>query len=179
MNTGTKRLTVLEIESREFARRMRGYDPQSVRAFLQEISVHYEEILTENHRMREEHLSLREEVERFRTLENTLKESLLLAQKSADETRHNAHREAELILKEARLQAENLESEAKRKIAHLTAQIEQLQTRRRSLITELRVLLQSHIQSLEHFETSGNGRADSDEPEIPDFAAVSVAAEVE
>lgn len=172
MKTAAKRLTVLEIESREFAHRMRGYDPQAVRAFLQEISVHYEEILTENHRMREEQMTLREEVERFRTLENTLKESLLLAQKSADETRHNAHKEAELILKEARMQAENIESEALRKITHLTAQIEQLQARRQALVTELRVFLQSHLQSLEHFETSDNGVVTPDEPMTSDFAAV-------
>jgi cell division initiation protein len=172
MNTGAKRLTVLAIESREFPRRIRGYDSQAVRAFLQEVSVHYEEILTENHRLREDQVSLREEVERFRTLENTLKESLLLAQKSADETRHNAHKEAELILKEAHMQADNIELEAQQKIAHLSSQIEHLQSRRRSLITEMRVLLQSHIQSLEYFEASDNGKTSSDEKAVPDFAAV-------
>lgn len=177
MNTGGKRLTVLEIESREFGRRMRGYDPQSVRAFLQEVSVHYEEILTENHRMREDQITLREEVERFRTLENTLKESLLLAQKSADETRHNAHKEAELILKEARMQAESIESEALQRIGHLTAQIEQLQARRQALLTELRVFLQAHLQSVDQFETSGNGVVVSDDPMPSDFAAVAEARE--
>lgn len=172
MNTGGKRLTVLEIESREFAHRMRGYDPQAVRAFLQEVSVHYEEILTENYRMREDQITLREEVERFRTLENTLKESLLLAQKSADETRHNAHKEAELILKEARMQAENIESEALQRIGQLTSQIEQLQARRQALMTELRVFLQAHLQSVDQFETSGNGVVVSDESIPSDLAAV-------
>jgi len=147
-----KRLTVLEIETKKFRRRLRGYDPVAVDAFLQEVAVHYEEVLTENHQLREELIGLREEVQRYRTLENTLKESLLLAQKSADETRANAHREAELILHEARRQAEQIRREAEAQVQRLLREIEALETRKRAAVMELRALLLSHMQALEPFE---------------------------
>jgi cell division initiation protein len=62
-----KRLTVLEIETKKFRRRWRGYDPAAVDAFLQQVAAHYEEVLTENHQLREELIGLREEVQRYRT----------------------------------------------------------------------------------------------------------------
>lgn len=144
-----KRLTVLEIETKKFRRRLRGYDPTAVDAFLQEVAAHYEEVLTENHQLREELIGLREEVQRYRTLENTLKESLLLAQKSADETRANAHREAELILREAHLQAEQVRREAEARVQHLLKEIEALESRKRAALLELRSILLAHLQALE------------------------------
>ncbi len=145
----TKRLTVLEIESKKFRKRIRGYDPQAVEAFIQEVAIHYEELLTENHRMREELIGLREEVQRYRTIENTLKESLVLAQRSADETRSNAHKEAELILRQAQNQAEQMRQEAQERIAHLSHEIELLEARKRSILMELRALLLTHLQALD------------------------------
>ncbi len=144
-----KRLTVLDIETKKFPKRFRGYDPVRVDAFLQEVAAHYEELLTENHRMREELIGLREEVERFRTLESTLKEALVLAQRSADETRANAHKEAELILQEARQQAERIQREAEERIQHLAKEAEELEARKRAILMELRALLLSHLQALE------------------------------
>ncbi|GBC92957.1 Septum site-determining protein DivIVA [bacterium HR15] len=147
-----KRLTVLEIETKKFRRRLRGYDPVAVDAFLQEVAAHYEEVLTENHQLREELIGLREEVQRYRTLENTLKESLVLAQKSADETRANAHREAELIMREARLQADQVRREAEARVQQLMREIESLEARKRAVILELRALLLAHLQALEPIE---------------------------
>jgi len=147
-----KRLTVLEIETKKFRRRLRGYDPVAVDAFLQEVAAHYEEVLTENRQLREELIGLREEVQRYRTLEHTLKEALVLAQKSADETRANAHREAELILREARLQAEQIHQEAEARRQQLLQEIEALEQRKRSALLELRSLLLAHLQALEPLE---------------------------
>lgn len=144
-----KRLTVLEIETKKFRKRLRGYDPVQVDAFLQLVATHYEEILTENHQMREELIGLREETQRYRAMENTLKESLVLAQKSADETRANAHKEAELILREARLQAESVQQSAQARIHQLNQQIEALEARKRAVIMELRALLLSHLKALD------------------------------
>lgn len=144
-----KRLTVLEIESKKFRKRLRGYDPAQVDAFLQLVASHYEEVLTENHRMREELLGLREEVQRYRAMESTLKEALVLAQKSADETRANAHKEAELILREARLQAERIQQEAQARVEQLQKEIETLESHKRAALLEFRALLLSHLQALE------------------------------
>jgi len=144
-----RRLTVLEIETKRFRKRLRGYDPAAVDAFLQEVAAHYEEVLTENHRLREEVIGLRQEAERYRAIEDALKESLVLAQRSADETRSNAHKEAELILREAQLKAEQIVREAEVRAQRVLAETEALEVRKRTVLMELRGLLLTHLHALE------------------------------
>lgn len=144
-----RRITVLEIETKKFRKRLRGYDPTAVDAFLQEVAAHYEEVVTENHRMREELIGLRQEAERYKAMEDALKESLVLAQRSADETRSNAHKEAELILREAHLKAEQIVREAEERARRTLAETEQLEARKRAAAMELRALLLTHLQALE------------------------------
>ncbi|MDM7461552.1 MAG: DivIVA domain-containing protein [bacterium] len=144
-----RRITVLEIETKTFRKRLRGYDPTAVAAFLQEVAAHYEEVVTENHRMREELVGLRQESERYRAMEDALKESLVLAQRSADETRSNAHKEAELIVREAQLKAEQIVREAETRAQRLLAETEHLEARKRAAAMELRALLLTHLQALE------------------------------
>lgn len=144
-----RRITVLEIETKKFRKRLRGYDPTAVDAFLQEVAAHYEEVVTENHRMREELIGLRQEAERYKAMEDALKESLVLAQRSADETRGNAHKEAELIVREAQLKAEQIVREAEERARRLLTETEAIEARKRAAVLELRALLLTHLQALE------------------------------
>lgn len=162
-----RRLTVLEIESKKFRKRLRGFDTVAVNAFLQEVAAHYEELVTENHRLREEVVGLRQEAERYRAMEAALKESLVLAQRSADETRTNAHKEAELILHEARLKAEQILQEAQARAQRLIAETETLEARKRAVLMELRGLLLAHLHALETHDaepTSGVALAETATP---------------
>lgn len=165
-----RRITVLEIETKRFRKRLRGYDPIAVEAFLQEVAAHYEEVITENHRMREELIGLRQEAERYKAMEDALKESLVLAQRSADETRSNAHKEAELILREAQLKAEQIVREAEERAQRMLAETEHLEARKRAAAMELRALLLTHLQALEQF-TGEVGRAVALTQPTPDSAS--------
>ena len=147
-----RRLTVLEIETKKFRKRLRGYDPVAVQAFLQEVAAHYEEVVTENRRLREESVGLRQEAERYRAMEDALKESLVLAQRSADETRSNAHKEAELILREAHLKAEQIVREAETRAQRILAETEALEARKRAVLMDLRGLLLAHLHALEQHD---------------------------
>jgi len=152
-----RRLTVLEIETKTFRKRLRGYDPVAVQAFLQEVAAHYEEVVTENRRLREESVGLRQEAERYRAMEDALKESLVLAQRSADEIRSNAHKEAELILREARLKAEQIVREAETRAQRIITETEALEARKRAVLMELRGLLLAHLHALERHDAEPTG----------------------
>lgn len=162
-----RRITVLEIETKRFRKRLRGYDPTAVDAFLQEVAAHYEEVITENHRLREELIGLRQEAERYKAMEDALKESLVLAQRSADETRSNAHKEAELILREAHLKAEQIVREAEERAHRLLAETESLEARKRAAVMEFRALLLTHLQALEPFAQSVSSTRAATQPMEP------------
>jgi cell division initiation protein len=162
-----RRITVLEIETKKFRKRLRGYDPAAVDAFLQEVAAHYEEVITENHRMREELIGLRQEADRYKAMEDALKESLVLAQRSADETRSNAHKEAELILREAQLKAEQIVREAEERARRVLAETESLEARKRAAVMEFRALLLTHLQALEPFAQSVSATLAATQPAEP------------
>jgi len=135
-------LTPLDLIHKRFPRSLRGYAPAAVEGFLREAAAAYEETIAENACLREQVEALEREVERYQAMETTLKEALILAQKTADETRALAQREAETILREAQSRAASAVEEAERCV-------EALRQQRDRFAREFRVLLQAHLEGLE------------------------------
>lgn len=99
------RLTPIDIKNKRFRRALRGYRPNEVDEFLSEVGDDYEAVVVENARLREQVAQMQQELERYRAIEEAMKEALVLAQRTADELRATAHREAEVIRAQAELQA--------------------------------------------------------------------------
>ena len=100
------RLTAMDIEQQEFTRKVRGYDPDEVKLFLKSVAEEIERINLENATVREEMGQVRERLEEYRQRERMLQDTLLTAQRMAEEHRENTRVESELLVKEARIKAE-------------------------------------------------------------------------
>ncbi|NLG86423.1 MAG: DivIVA domain-containing protein [Firmicutes bacterium] len=142
-------LTPLDIQKKEFRRRLRGYSEEEVDEFLDQILEDYEMLYRQNASLKDEASRLKEETERYRNLEDTLKNTLVLSQKAADETRANAQKEAELIRAEAQAKARALEEEGQRRLAEINAQIRELQAKVEEYKAQTKALLQGAIALLE------------------------------
>jgi len=135
-------LTPLEIHNKEFRRVFRGYSEQEVDSFLDQVVEEFEGMIRENER-------LQAEIQQYRHLEETLKQTLVVAQEAAEELKSNARKEAELILKEARLQAENILQEAKAQVARTVQEYEGLKKEMGLFRTRVRTLIQGYLELLE------------------------------
>ena len=80
-------ISALEIRKRLFPKRFRGFDPAEVTQFLEALAEDLEEMARELDELERENARLKEENTRHRDTEVTLKETLLLAQRSADSLR--------------------------------------------------------------------------------------------
>ena len=109
-------LTPLDIESKEFSSSLGGYSKTEVKQFINEILTSYEKIYKENIEMKDKINMLNEGIQYYKTIENTLQNTLLLAEKTAEETRSSARSKAESIEKEAEINAEKIINEAKEEI---------------------------------------------------------------
>ena len=109
-------LTPLDIQNKEFRRRLRGYCENEVDEFLDQILEDYEMLYRQNASLKDEVSRLKEETDRYQNLEETLRNTLVLAQKAADETRANAQKEADLIRAEAQAKARALEEEGRQRL---------------------------------------------------------------
>ena len=102
------KLTPLDIRHKEFKRGMRGYVDGEVDEFLDEVADEFERLFKENIELSERGESLQEKLDQYRNLEETLQNTLVAAQRSAEELRANAQKEAQLIMSEAELKAREM-----------------------------------------------------------------------
>ena len=107
---------------KEFARTANGYDPEQVNKFLDQVIDHIEKIISEMKNkdeliknLEEENRQvskLKEELEKYKSMENTLNTAIVMAQKTSDQIKANANRESELIITDARHNANRVVNEA-------------------------------------------------------------------
>ncbi|GAB6158921.1 hypothetical protein JCM39194_21210 [Desulfotomaculum varum] len=105
-------LTPMEIQTKEFARTLRGYDVKQVDAWVQKIKEHYEKLFVENHELREKLARAEESMVHYRELEDALQRTLVMAQKNAEDMRSNAEKEARVMLEQAEVAARTVKQKA-------------------------------------------------------------------
>lgn len=109
-------LTPLDIESKEFSSSLLGYKKSDVKQFMKELLVGYERLYKENIEMKDKLNMLNEGIQYYKTIETTLQNTLLLAEKTAEEVRSSARVKSETIEKEAEINAARIINEAKQEV---------------------------------------------------------------
>jgi len=95
------KMTSMDIMNRQFKRNIRGYDTSEVDEFIEKVAEDYEILFKENSSFREKMLSFEEKIEHYSKIENTIQNTLLLAQNTAEQAKLSAQKEAELIVRNA------------------------------------------------------------------------------
>lgn len=141
-------LTPLEIQKQTFARRFKGFDSDDVRAYLHVVAEEIERLLRENDRLARENSILREDLEDHANRERILKDTLLSAQKVAEDLTGNARKDAELIVKDAELLAERVVAQAMQRVSDLERTIADLKIERRAARNRLQAGLDTMQQMI-------------------------------
>lgn len=155
------RITPLDIQQKQFKVRFRGFDMDEVYSFLELIREELEELLKENSMLKEKVAILESQLEEYRKIEQSLRDTLMTAQKLVEEYQANAKKEAELIIKEAELKAENIIKEAQEKVVKIHEDIMDLKGIRRHFKEEIKRLIESHLRMLE-FDKEREGEEESE-----------------
>ena len=142
-------ITPLEIEGHEFRTKMRGYDPEEVKAFLGLVASEVEKLAVANGKLQEEIAEVRERLGELRERERILKETMLTAQRLSQEMRDEANKAREVIVKEGELKAEQLMGHAQQRVSELEAVILDLKLERDAVESALRSMLEQHLKLIE------------------------------
>jgi cell division initiation protein len=142
------KISPMDIQRQTFQVRLRGYDRDEVRTYLNLVSEEVAILQRERDHLEQEIQGLRGLIDEHRERETILKNTLLTAQRVSEEIRDNARKQAEGIVHEAELQADRLlelaqtrASEVERGILDLRAHRSGLRTDIRALVTRLTHLL--------------------------------------
>jgi cell division initiation protein len=140
------RIAPLDLRQQRFRISMRGFDRTEVVAFLTEAADDYEHALREIDRLRQDLLRMETSLNEHRERETNLRNTLLTAQRLADEVRTAAQNEGKMIVREAQGRADLLLQKAQARLEEIEHDITELRLRRRGVEGSL----ESSIQALYH-----------------------------
>jgi cell division initiation protein len=140
------RIAPLDLRQQRFRMGMRGFDRTEVVAFLTEAADDYEHALREIDRLRQDLLRMEALLSEHRDRETNLRNTLLTAQRLADEVKTAAENEAKMIVREAEGRADILMQKAAVRADEIERDITELRLRRR----DVEGSLESSIQALYH-----------------------------
>ena len=142
-------LTPLDIQNKEFKRSIVGYKEDEVDEFLDEIMVHYEKLFKENAELKDQVEAIKKQLEQFTDIEETLKNTLVIAQNTAEDVKSNASKKAQLIIDEAELKAKEIIEKAKKDVEDVALEYENVKKQMQIFKTRYRTLLMSQLDALE------------------------------
>ena len=129
-------LRPIDIQNKEFEKKLKGYSCDEVDDFLDVVIQDYELLFKENQSLKNKIGLLTETVDRYKQIEKTMQQSIDMAKQAAEAAKKNAETEAQAIINKAKLDASYLarqidEEHAKRHREMLTVknEIEQYRSR--------------------------------------------------
>ncbi|MCW2923829.1 MAG: hypothetical protein JWM98_1233 [Thermoleophilia bacterium] len=157
-------LSPFEVERREFGKSALGYRTRDVDHFIDEVQRSLRDLWQERSDTREENERLKERLTRFEQIEDQLKNTLLLAQDSAEKAHEQARRESELIMREASQKSRDivhLAHEEKQKLEMVLRDLHGAEQEARQRLRAMSGAILSHLDDTEALvqESTGNFRA--------------------
>ncbi|UCD34086.1 MAG: DivIVA domain-containing protein [Nitrospiraceae bacterium] len=143
------RITPLDIQQKQFSTKFRGFDMEEVDSFLELIREEMEELLRENANLREEARRFEKQLKEYKNMEATLRDTLVKTQEIVEEYKTTAKKDAELMRKEAELQAEDILRDAQSRVVKIHEDITDLKGIKRHFKEEVRRLIESHLSMLQ------------------------------
>ncbi|MFI5310258.1 MAG: DivIVA domain-containing protein [Gemmatimonadales bacterium] len=145
-------LTPVDVRRYDFGSALRGYDKTRVDQFREQVADELERLNRVAQDLEAKAKGFHEQLRAFRERDKALNEALISAQQLRQETREQAEREAQLILREARAEGERLLDEARTDARRLRADIEALDRTRRSYLAQMRSLAERQLAELQSAE---------------------------
>ncbi len=114
-------LAPVDIQNKVFKKSaVNGYKPNEVDEFMEEVLNSFQELTNENYALKDKINMLNESIQYYRTMESTIQNVLILADKTAHDTKTDAYEKAENIKNDAYKKAEQIKREAERRSEEAT-----------------------------------------------------------
>lgn len=151
-------LTSLDVRRFDFGRSLRGYNPEKVEQFRDQVAEEIERLVRVNQDLDTKARSFHEQLRAFRERDKALNEALVTAQQLRAEVRDQAEREAQLVLREAQAEGERLVETARAEVRRMEQELDALDRSRRTYLAQMRSLLARQLSEVEASESGHSGQ---------------------
>ena len=138
-------ITPSDIQAVEFGKEMRGYSQQEVDKFLDDLTVDYEAVLSENASLKKTIEDMTARLEEYKTQEGAVIKTLETAKSLMNDISASAEKRADILLKNAQLDAELQTRQASESVKRLKEEEEKLTRRVAQLKNRFRGILQAEL----------------------------------
>lgn len=152
----TFHLTPLDVRRYEFGKALRGYDPERVNQFRDQVAEELERLSRVNQELEAKARGFHEQLRAFRERDKAINEALVSAQQLRKDIREQADKESQLIIREARAEADRIIEDARQEVRRMEDQITSLDRARRAYLAQLRMVVERQLAEISAAEHASN-----------------------
>lgn len=147
-------LTPMEIQTKQFEKSVvGGYNKQDVDEYMSYILADYEHLYKQASILEDKLSAMNKQLESYKNIEETMKNSLLIAQSTAENVQRNASEKAELIIKEAEDKAKEIINNANIDAEKATAELANVKHAMDIYKCQAISMLNAQIENLKRFDS--------------------------
>jgi len=143
---------VLDIQNLKIKKVAFGYAEDTVKEILDKICEDYTVLTRENYDMKEKLSVLNDGIKHYKSMEESLQSTLIIAQQTGEEVKRNAVEKADNIMREAELKAQQIVMEANKSLAAAKNETEEALKRAAILKIKLENILKTELELLNQIE---------------------------
>lgn len=130
----------------------RGYDKLQVQAFLDDVIKNYEMLLEKSKKTEEENRRLVDQIEYYKKIEDTMNRAIYNAENVGDQIKSSARKEAEVLVTEARHNANRIINDALLKAEKAQNHADQLKRNTNMLKRRLKQIIENQLLVIEEID---------------------------
>lgn len=123
-----------------------GYNEDNVNDVLDKVIEDYSAYIRENIELKDKLALLNEGLQHYKTIEESLQNTLLVAQQTGEDIKKNAYEKAENIIKEAEIKAQRMISEANQEVIKVKFEYEDMKKKLHIYKSKAETLLLSQLE---------------------------------
>ena len=145
-----------------FSRVLRGYDPEEVNRFLDKVIAQVEgmieeirskdEIIKSYKEMEEDYISLKQSKEQYVKMEDTLKRAIVMAEKTSEQIKLTAYQERDIIVSDAKKNANRIVNESLLKAEQIQKEADSLRRNVTIFKRRLRDVIETQLELVDDIE---------------------------
>lgn len=145
-----------DLQNLPFKKTVRGYSEDQVNEVLDKIIDDYGAYIRENIELKDKIAVLNEGMLHYKNIEESLQNTLLIAQQTSEDIKKNAYGKAENIIKEAELKAQRYINEANQEVLKIKFEYEEMRKKLHVFKTKSETLLLAQLEILKQtFDEEG------------------------
>lgn len=161
------KITPVDIQHKQFKKALQGYAREEVDAYLDDVIESLEHEIEERSKLEASVGELKEKLAHFIAMDESLRNTLVLAQRTADEVKASAHKEVDLIKQRGKIDLDQELADMRRRIGDAKNEMQRVLDQAALVKQDLKAFLTRHLALVEEAGISRDGAKDQLLPRLP------------